>query len=184
MQRAATAFPPYDFYSTRQLLEAYRVAPDRLRSAVAGLAPEELRARPVAGKWSILEIALHVADSELVGALRVRMVTVQSGLRLPGYDQDLWTARLRHNDADPALLEETLALFAHLRAVTGRIFAAARGDDWAATGIHPEYGDVSLRKLLELYADHGERHIEQILERRALLGRGMDMAILLPRRLY
>jgi hypothetical protein len=184
MQPAATAFPPYDFYSTGQLLEAYRLAPGRLRSVVAGLAPGELQARPVAGKWSILEIARHVADSELVGAVRVRMVTAQPGVQLPGYNQDLWTARLRHNDADPALLEETLGLFAHLRAVTGRIFAAARGDDWGATGTHPEYGDVSLRNLLELYADHGERHIEQILERRALLGRRMEMAILLPRRLY
>jgi hypothetical protein len=184
MQQAPTTFPAYDFYSTEQLLEAYRLAPGRLRAAVAGLGLEELRARPVAGKWSILEIALHVADSELVGAVRVRMVTAQPGVRLPGYDQDLWTVRLRHNDADAALLEETLALFAHLRAITGRILAAARGDDWAATGTHPEYGELTLRNLLELYADHGERHLEQILERRARLGRGMEMPILLPKRLY
>ena len=184
MQQAAATFPAYDFYSTEQLLEAYRLGPARLRAAVAELSFEELRAHPVMGRWSILEIALHVADSELMGAVRVRMVTTQPGVRLPGYDQDRWTVRLRHNDADAELLEETLGLFADLRAVTGRIFGAARGGDWAATGTHPEYGELTLRNLLELYADHGERHLGQILERRKLLGRPIEMPMLLPRRLY
>jgi DinB superfamily len=184
MQRVATAFPPYDFYTTDQLLEAYREGPARLRAAIAGLSMEQLRARPRPGKWSILEIVLHVADSELSGALRVRYVRAQPGARLPMYDQDLWTARLRHNEADVGLLDDTLALFHLLRRTTGRIFAAAHGDDWSASAIHAEYGEITLRNLLELYADHGERHVEQILQSRALLRVPLELPALLPRRLY
>jgi hypothetical protein len=184
MQPAATAFPPYDFYTTDQLLEAYREGPARLRAAIAGLSMEQLRARPRAGKWSILEIVLHVADSELSGAMRVRYVTAQPGSRLPMYDQDLWTARLRHNEADVGLLDDTLALFHLLRRITGRIFAAAQGDDWNASGVHAEFGEITLRNLLELYADHSERHVEQILQCRALLRTPLELPSLLPRRLY
>ena len=96
MQPAAVAFPAYDFYTTEQLLEAYRAGPERLRAASAGLSMEQMRARPRPGKWSILEILLHVTDSELSGAMRVRYVGAPPGASLPGYDQDLRSAKLRH----------------------------------------------------------------------------------------
>ncbi len=184
MQPAAVAFPAYDFYSTEQLLEAYRAGPERLRAASAGLSMEQMRARPRPGKWSILEILLHVTDSELSGAMRVRYVMAQPGARLPGYDQDLWTAKLRHNEADLALLDDTMALFRLLRRMTGRIFTSAQGDDWTASAIHPDHGEITLRNLLELYADHSERHVEQILVCRRLLRNPLEMESLLPRRLY
>jgi DinB superfamily len=184
MQPAATAFPSYDFYTTAQLLEAYREGPARLRAAIAGLSMEQMRAHPRPGKWSILETVLHVTDSELSGAMRVRYVRAQPGIMLPMYDQDLWTARLRHNEADVGLLDDTLALFHLLRRITGRIFAAAEGDDWLAAAVHADFGEITLRNLLELYADHSERHVEQILECRAKLGMPLEMAALLPRRLY
>jgi hypothetical protein len=100
------------------------------------------------------------------------------------YDQERWTERLRHNEADVALLDDTLALFHLLRRITGRTFAAARGDDWNASALHPQYGEITLRNLLELYADHSERHVEQILECRAGLGVPLELPSLLPRRLY
>ena len=43
-QPAAVAFPAYDFYTTEQLLEAYRAGPERLRAASAGLSMEMGRA--------------------------------------------------------------------------------------------------------------------------------------------
>jgi hypothetical protein len=184
MQPAAVAFPSYDFYTTEQLLEAYREGPARLRAAIAGLSMEQMRAHPRPGKWSILEIVLHVVDSELSGAMRVRYIRAQPGVKLPMYDQDLWTARLRHNDADVGLLDDTLALFHLLRRITGRIFTAAQGDDWTASGVHADYGDITLRNLLELYADHSERHVEQILQCRAKLGMPLELPVLLERRLY
>jgi len=184
MQSAATAFPPYDFYTAEQLLEAYREGPARVRAAIAGLSMEQLRARLWPGKWSVLEIVLHLADSELIGAMRVRYVRAQPGIRLPMYDQELWTARLRHNEADVGLLDDTLALFHLLRRITGRTFAAAHGDDWSASAVHPGFGEITLRNLLELYADHSERHVEQILECRAKLGMPLELPALLPQRLY
>src|SRR5271154_7163951 len=46
------------------LISAYEKGVDELRLAVAGMTSEQLRSRPVAGKWSTLEVVCHVADCE------------------------------------------------------------------------------------------------------------------------
>ncbi|MFW6201242.1 MAG: DinB family protein, partial [Gemmatimonadota bacterium] len=71
-----------------------------------------------------------------------------------------------------------------LRATTLPLLTAASADDWTRTGVHPDYGSITLRNLLELYADHTERHVEQIAERRELLGSPIGIEPLLPERLY
>src|SRR5437868_3859722 len=42
----------------------------------------------------------------------------------------------------------------------------------------------SIRQLLEIYADHCERHIDQISARRRLFGKPSDQPIILSKRLY
>ena len=51
-----------------ELIERYAAGSQRLREAVAGLTPEQLASRPIAGKWSTLEVVAHLADFELIGA--------------------------------------------------------------------------------------------------------------------
>jgi hypothetical protein len=77
-----------------------------------------------------------------------------------------------------------LRLFRAHRHATSELFAEATPEEWRREGIHPEWGPLSLRQLLELYADHGERHLVQILERRQILGRPLELTPLLPQRLY
>lgn len=186
MLHATAAFPDrYAALPTASLLESYRTAPARLRDALAGLPHERLRARPIAGKWSILEITLHLTDSELMGAGRFRFALAQPGVRLIGYDQDVWTPSLAHNDATPAALAASLALFETIRANLLHLLDGIPAAWWTERhAIHPEMGLLTLRNLLELYADHGERHLQQILERRRLLGAPVDVPVLLPERLY
>ena len=45
------------------LLDAYLGGPDRLRSAVTGLSREQMISRPVAGRWSVLEVVCHLVES-------------------------------------------------------------------------------------------------------------------------
>lgn len=49
-----------------KLLEEYRYGYQLLRMAIEGLSEEELRFKPEADKWSIHQILIHLADSELV----------------------------------------------------------------------------------------------------------------------
>jgi hypothetical protein len=72
-----TTFPDtYATLPTATLMDAFGSGPARLERAVDGLTEAQLRSRPIPDKWSILEIALHVADSELMGATRIRLACV------------------------------------------------------------------------------------------------------------
>ena len=73
------------------------------------------------GKWSIREVIQHLADSDLVGGFRLRMVLAHDPPVMPGYDQDLWATRLGYRDAD---VHEALEQFAALRAANLRHLGA------------------------------------------------------------
>ena len=52
------------------------------------------------GKWSVRQVVQHLADSDLVGAFRFRMVLAHDAPELPGYDQDVWAQRLGYQESE------------------------------------------------------------------------------------
>jgi uncharacterized damage-inducible protein DinB len=181
----ATSFPDtYRDIGTSDLISIYAEAPERLGSVVDGLTVSERLAQPVSGKWSIQQITLHLADAEIMGAARIRQVIAEPGCNFVVYDQDAWADEIGYQQAGDKTFYSAVMLFDALRLTTAKIFAAAEQDDWNKSGIHPEWGELNLRQLLEIYADHGERHTGQILERRRMLGKPLDLPLLLPERLY
>jgi hypothetical protein len=184
MQLATSGFPDYAFYPEDRLLAAFVEGPARLRRAVGGLDDDACRARPRgASRWSIQEIVLHTADSEAHAYVRVRKALAEPGAALPGYDQDAWVAAIDYRHTGRPERERALDLIDLLRRQTAPLLAApaSSGEAW---GIHPQFGHLTLRNLLELYADHSERHLEQILECRRLLGMPLSIEPILARRLY
>ena len=185
MMSNGSTFPDlYSQVSSNKLLEAFDQGPARLRNILVDLTPDHLKAKPRPGKWSIQEIVMHVADSEIMGAARVRQAYTQPGSSFAVYDQDVWANRLGYQEQGNAAVQNALKLFESLRRPTSAIFHQARAEDWGKLGVHPEHGQVTFRNLLELYADHSERHIEQILYIRSLLGKTIEFQLLLEGRLY
>jgi len=181
----AMAFPDVlSDVSTEALVGVFEAAPARLRLALDGLSDADEIARPIAGKWSIREIVAHLADAETVGAARFRFTLAEPGVQLPVYDEAAWARALDYQDAAIGRLADTLALFSALRSASARVLRRQPDDAWRRRARHPQWGDVTLRELLELYTDHGERHIEQIVERRVRLGRPVAVEPLLAARLY
>lgn len=166
-----TTTRPYSEWTNAELIAAFEAGPRKLREAISNLSEAELRAHPRPGKWSIKQIAVHLADAELMAAARIRQVYAEPGSTFSFYNQDIWTDVLGYQELDAAAFENALCLFEYLRATTLRIFRAANDDDWNKGGYHPEHGNMTLRDLLKTYAVHSERHIEQIHESRALLGK-------------
>jgi len=180
-----STFPAgYADLPTSRLLEAYAAGPARLRAAVAGLEPSAWTARPRPGKWSIREITLHVTDSELVGTGRSRLAFAQPGSGFYVYDENGWSQAFNYQHADEVSVGLSVALFEALRAYQLPVFAGATASQWQQAALHPNWGSMTLRNLLELYADHSERHIGQILENRRLLGAPVTLPVLLETRLY
>jgi hypothetical protein len=185
MRGETVPFPDYSFYPTPQLIVAFAAGPARYREAIQGLSDDQIRARPRGpDRWSIQEIIMHTADSEMQGTFRIRKTWSEPGALWPIHDQDIWSREIDYQGQSEEARGRALTLVSLLREQSLPIFRRATADDWARWGTHAEFGDLTLRNLLELYADHMERHVEQILDSRDRLGRPLAMQPLLPRRLY
>jgi uncharacterized damage-inducible protein DinB len=152
---------------SREPLEVLAESPAALRRAVAGLTPEQEGTPEGPGKWSVRQVVKHLADSELVGGFRFRMVLAHEGPELPAYDQDLWAERLRYAEAD---LQAALEDFALLRALNLRVLRRATPDDLRRVMRHAERGDEPLGRMIALYAGHDLKHRAQIRRIRQAIG--------------
>lgn len=150
----------------RDPFEVLRETPGTLRYAVASI-PDAALARPEApGKWSMRQVLQHLADAELVGASRFRMVLAHDRPELPGYDQDRWAERLRYQEAD---IGAALDDFALLRRLNLRLLRRATLEDRARVMCHAERGEESLEQMIRLYAGHDLVHLRQLARVRSVV---------------
>lgn len=152
---------------SRDPLEVLAGTPVTLRQAVSGLSPEQERTPESPGKWSVKQVVQHLADSELVGGFRFRMVLAHDSPMLPGFDQDLWAERLHYQESD---LPTALNDFATLRAANLRLLRAATPADMHRVMRHAERGDESVEKMIRLFAGHDTVHLRQIARIRRAIG--------------
>jgi uncharacterized damage-inducible protein DinB len=174
----------YAAIDANELISVYALGPERLNHVLQDLSIFDLDATPKPGKWSIRQITVHLTDAEIVGSARIRKVYAESGSQLPVYEQDFWASAFQYHLYDSKEFYSAVMLFDALRLCNTKIFQKAGGDDWRKFGLHPEMGPLTFRQILELYADHSERHIGQILALRQLIGKKIDYPLLLEKRLY
>ena len=72
----------------RDPLKLQAAAPKTLARLLKGVSASKARKQPAPGKWSIAEIAAHLADTELVGGYRIRTILGAPGAPIQGFDQD------------------------------------------------------------------------------------------------
>lgn len=157
---------------TRDPLEVLVQTPSALRTAVAGLTSAQESQPEAAGQWSIRQVVAHLADSELVGAFRFRMVLAHDAPSIPGYDQDLWAQRLRYQETE---VNTALAEFAGFRAANLRILRRATPTDLQRFMRHAERGDESLSHMIRIYAGHDLVHLRQIGRIRRAVGAAPEL---------
>jgi hypothetical protein len=132
--------------------------------ALNGVPPEIIDRSPAPGKWTLRQIAAHLADSELITGVRIRFIAAQPGSPLKAFDQDLWATHLAY---DKLSLEESFELFRATRKATASVLRQLPEAAFSNTGVHEERGEVTLLRLVELYTDHAEHHSRQIRELRS-----------------
>jgi hypothetical protein len=124
-------------------------------------AASDLRKRPAASEWSVLELLGHLADAELVVSGRYRWAISQDEPPLLAYDQDLWVARLRHNEDRP---DELLAVFSALRAANLQLWRRSSAEERQRAAMHAERGPESYDLMFRMLAGHDRFHLNQMGE--------------------
>ncbi|MDR3686550.1 MAG: DinB family protein [Coriobacteriia bacterium] len=153
--------------STSDLLAAYVVGAEVLRWSIAGLEAEALRARPIPGKMSSLEVVAHIVDSDQFMCDRLKRTIATERPLLVGVESADYPEPLRYHERDPDL---DIHLLEVQREQMAADLARLAPEAWTRVAIHSEIGAVSLLDLFEHAVDHLESHVATIAEKRAALG--------------
>jgi hypothetical protein len=149
------------------LLEAYLAGPNQLRSAVAGLSREHLISRPVAGRWSALEVVCHLADTDANIAHRLKRVLSEERPVFDRVQPDVMLAALAYHGRD---VEDELGIFDLTRPQMGRILRASPPEAWERAGVVGDRGDRTVGQMIKGAVEHLAHHLGFILEKRRALG--------------
>ena len=133
--------------------------PALVREALAGTGPATLNRRPPGEDWSMRDVVIHLADSELVGAVRIRLALAGDEPDLPVYDQEAWKRKLLYVFRDP---EAALSAFQQTRYGTAELLRECSPEAWERTANHPQIGVVTVADLMVFGADHAEDHAAQL----------------------
>lgn len=148
------------------LLAAYRHGPGLLRQAIEGMDAEALRARPVFGKMSTLEVVCHVVDADQYLCDRMKRTVATHRPLLIGVESADYPGPLRYHDRDVDL---DLRLLSIQREQMAADLERQPAHVWDRTAVHSENGLQTLHDLLRHAVDHLESHLASIAEKRSVL---------------
>ena len=140
-------------------LAALKRAPGRLAALIRVVPRRLLARRPGPRSWAINAVMCHLADAEVALAFRLRKIASEPGAALPGWDQERWAEGGRYR-LTPA--REALQAYARLREANLAYVARLRPAQLERHGRHPEYGRMSIRQVLDHWAEHDLNHLEQM----------------------
>jgi hypothetical protein len=141
-----------------QILER---TPSVLDSLLGGLSPEWTHVNEGPDTWSPFDVVGHLIHGERTDWMpRVKMIlSGAADRRFVPFD------RFAHLRMDPnETLEARLEEFERLRTAGVRELSALNvtSEDLGKTGVHPEFGDVTLRQLVSTWVAHDLGHLVQI----------------------
>ncbi len=140
-------------------LENFRNGFEKLKAALQNYPRNIFDYKPSPQNWSIHEIIIHMADSEVNSYARCRKIIAESGSSIMAYDQDKWAVDLNYNNQD---MDVALDLFGYLRIATYELLKMTPEEKWNNYMLHPERGKITLNEWLTIYSEHVDVHINQM----------------------
>ena len=149
-----------DQQERERLIALYRDGYRAVVDALHGATDDHLGARPGPGKWSVREIVHHLADSEMIAAVRLRLLLAEDRPEIRAYDQDAFAVRLHYDRPH----ESSLMAFRYARECSAQLLERLTETDWQRAGTHTAVGAFGVERWLQTYASHAHNHARQIVE--------------------
>jgi hypothetical protein len=149
----------------RSRIDEIAAHPRNMRAAVAGLDDGQLDTPYRPDGWTVRQVVHHVVDSHLNSYIRFKLAVTEDNPAIITYDQSAWSEL---PDAKTAPVEGSLAI---LDALHGRWVAFLRAltpEQARRTVRHPEWGEIAVDVLIEIYGwhcPHHEAHITRLRDR-------------------
>lgn len=123
------------------------------------LSPVAVEQKPAPDKWSPKEELGHLLDSAANNHQRIVRVQAESGLAMPGYQQNHWVKVHRYQDRE---WRELIALW---RALNEQLLTAAESvpvTAWTHTCTIADSGPLTLKFVFDDYLGHMLHHLGHI----------------------
>ena len=146
----------------RQLIEKYKDGYRVISEALAGASDRDLEAR-LPSKWSVREIVHHLADSEMVAAVRLRRIVAEDRPGIRTADMGGYARRLFYDRP----IQNSLELFRIVRLSTAEVLDRMTDAEWAREAIQSDGIRFTAEKWLEIFSQHAQTHADQIRRTRA-----------------
>jgi len=157
---------PFGEAQRQQHIATLAELPVKIRAAITGLNESQLDTPYRDGGWTVRQTVHHVADSHMNSFIRFRLGLTEENPTIKPYEEALWADIADAKEPVEVSLKLLEALH-HRMVVTLRSF---RTEDWRRTVVHPENGQMTLDKMLGLYAWHSKHHVAHITELRKRMG--------------
>jgi uncharacterized damage-inducible protein DinB len=131
--------------------------PQLLAQVVRTVDSKALDHSPAPGKWSVRQVLIHLADTELVFAFRLRQTVAEHNHTIQPFDQDRWA---EHSEAYDALT--ALETFTAARRWNILFLSSLSPEAFSKVVTHPERGAMTLQTVVETMAGHDRNHVKQI----------------------
>jgi len=143
----------------KQPLAVQAATAKKLERLIKGVSTAKLRKRPAPEKWSVSEILAHLADAEIAGSFRIRLILGAPGTPVAAFDQDAWVISGHYEKRDP---RKSLEQFRALRETNLALLKSLTPEQWKHHGIHAERGQETIEHIVRMFAGHDINHLQQI----------------------
>jgi len=141
-------------------IKVLRATPSKLARLIKGVPRKKLTRRPAPGKWSVLEILVHLCDDEIAIGWRMRIMITRPGVSITSFNQNDWVNDFKYAQQNVA---DTLSLFRYLRKSNLTLLRLVSKQKLkSAHGIHEERGKETVFYFVRLTAGHDLNHLSQI----------------------
>lgn len=144
---------------TQELFSRYTEGYDLLINQIQQIPPEAIHFKPHPEEWSISEIIVHLADSEVCGFFRAKIIIAENGSEVTICDRRVWAETLHY---DRMNYLDALELIKLLRKNLNQLLSLIDDKTWSNYIYDPESGKVTLRDWIQICVDHIDIHAQQI----------------------
>lgn len=153
-------FSPFGSESERQTAIAeIRDLPRNLKEALRNLGPDQLDHPYREGGWTVRQLVHHVADSHMNGYIRFRLGLTEDRPTVKPYEEKAW-AELPDSKLP---VEHSVAILENLHHRWTVMLELTPTEAFSRVLFHPDNGEMSLDKVLQMYAWHGRHHVAHIV---------------------
>ncbi|HTY60455.1 MAG TPA: putative metal-dependent hydrolase [Bacteroidota bacterium] len=151
----------------RKNIERIRALPSLLEEALKGLNDRQLDTPYREGGWTVRQVVHHLADAHLNAFIRMKLILTEERPAIKPYKQDAWAAMA---DSVEMPVGVSLEILRGLHDRWSMLLDRVPEEGWTRSAVHPERGEVTLEGQLNVYAGHGEKHVEHIAQLRRAKG--------------